>query len=60
MSWRVLWLTMLARTAPETPPTAALTEQEIEILEQMVSNAGNRQATPGSLNFYLTKLARLG
>ncbi|NEI82232.1 IS4 family transposase, partial [Rhizobium leguminosarum] len=60
MSWRVLWLTMLARTAPETPPTAALTEQEIEILDQMVSNAGNRQATPGSLNFYLTKLARLG
>lgn len=26
----------------------------------MISNAGNRQATPGSLNFYLTKLARLG
>jgi hypothetical protein len=51
---------MLARTAPETPPTAALTEQEIEILDQMVSNAGNRQATPVSLNFYLTKLARLG
>ncbi|WP_245372417.1 IS4 family transposase [Rhizobium leguminosarum] len=60
ISWRVLWLTMLARTAPDTPPTAALTEQEIEILDQMVSNSGNRQATPGSLNFYLTKLARLG
>ncbi|MEX2745913.1 IS4 family transposase [Rhizobium mongolense] len=60
VSWRVLWLTMLARTAPETSPSAALTEQEIEILDQMVSNAGNRQATPGSLNFYLTKLARLG
>ncbi|WP_337739419.1 hypothetical protein V6582_01860 (plasmid) [Agrobacterium vitis] len=60
MSWRVLWLTMLARTAPETPPTAALTEQEIEILDQTVSNAGNRQAKPGSLNFYLIKLARLG
>jgi hypothetical protein len=51
---------MLARTAPDASPTAALTEQEIEILDQMVSNAGNRQATPGSLNFYLTKLARLG
>jgi hypothetical protein len=58
--WRVLWLKMLARTAPDASPTAALTEQEIEILDQMVSNAGNRQATPGSLNFYLTKLARLG
>lgn len=51
---------MLARTAPETPPTAALTAQEIEILDQMVSNAGNRQATLESLNFYLIKLARLG
>lgn len=59
MSWRVLWLTMLARTAPETLPTAALTEQEFEILDQMVSNGGDRQATQGSLNFYLTKLARL-
>lgn len=29
MSWRVLWLT-IARTAPEKPPTAALTEQVIE------------------------------
>jgi hypothetical protein len=26
----------------------------------MVSNAGNRQATLGSLSFYLIKLARLG
>ncbi|WP_338049861.1 hypothetical protein [Rhizobium etli] len=60
MSWRVLWLTMLARTAPETPPTAAFTEQEIEILDQVVSNAGNRHATLGSLNFCLIKLARLG
>jgi len=60
MSWGVLWLAMLARTAPETPPTAALTKQEIEILDQMVSSAGNRQAALGSLNFYLIKLARLG
>lgn len=60
ISWRVLWLTMLARTAPDARPTAALNEQEIEILDQMVSNSGNRSATPGSLNFYLTKLARLG
>lgn len=60
MSWRVLWFTMRACIAPEIPPTAALTQQEIEILDQMVSNAGNRQATLGSLNFYLIELARLG
>ena len=60
VSWRVLWITMLARTAPDAPPTTALTEQEIQILDQMVSHAGNRNTVTGSLNFYLLKLARLG
>jgi hypothetical protein len=60
ISWRVLWLTMLARTAPDAKPTVALTGSEITILDQLVSNSGNRGATQGSLNFYLIKLARLG
>jgi Transposase DNA-binding len=60
ISWRVLWLTMLARTAPDAKPTVALTRSEITILDQLVSNSGNRGATQGSLNFYLIKLARLG
>jgi hypothetical protein len=60
VSWRVLWLTMLSRTAPDAPPSVALTEPEIEILDRVVTNSGNRRAKPGTLNFYLTKLARLG
>lgn len=60
VGWRVLWLTMIARTAPQAHPTLALTTSEITILDQLVSNSGNRGTPPRSLSFYLTKLARLG
>lgn len=60
ISWRVLWLTMLARTSPSSSPTVALTDAEIAILDRLVSDAGNRKTQPGTLIFYLTKLARLG
>jgi len=46
ISWRVLWLTMLARTSPEAPPTAALTDTEIVLLDRLVSDAGNRKTRP--------------
>ncbi len=35
ISWRVLWLTMLARAAPEAPPSVALTEPEIALLTNL-------------------------
>jgi hypothetical protein len=60
MSWRVFWLTMLNRTAPNSPPTIALAAAEIELLDMLVADAGNRQCRPGTLSFYLTKLAKLG
>jgi hypothetical protein len=60
ISWRVLWLTMIARTAPQAHPTLALAKPEITILDQLVSNSGNRRTAPRTLGFYLTKLARLG
>jgi Transposase DNA-binding len=60
MSWRVFWLTMLNRTAPNAPPTIAMAKAEIELLDMLVADAGNRRCRPGTLSFYLTKLARLG
>ena len=36
VSWRVFWITMLARVAPQAPATAALNELEIQLLETMV------------------------
>jgi hypothetical protein len=60
LSWRVLWLTMLNRAAPDAPPAAALTAPEIALLDQVVRTPGNRKCKPGTLSFYLIKLARLG
>ena len=60
VSWRVLWLTMLARAEPEASPSVAFTEKEIALLDQLVGDAGNRRAKHGTLSFYLIKLARLG
>ena len=36
LSWRVFWLTMLNRTAPDAPPEMALTEGEIRVLDHLV------------------------
>ena len=60
LSWRVLWLTMINRIAPDASPTMALTESETVLLDQLVNDYGNRRCKPGTLSFYLTKLARLG
>jgi hypothetical protein len=60
LSWRVLWLTMLARAEPEAQPSVALTDSEIVLLDHLVSDSGNLRCKPDTLSFYLTKLARLG
>lgn len=60
VSWRVLWMTMMARAAPDAAPTIVLTSQEITILDHLIGDNGNRGARPGTLQPYITKLARLG
>ncbi len=60
VSWRVLWMTMMARTAPEADPAIAFTATEITILDRLIGDSGNRGAKPGTLQLYLTKLSRLG
>ncbi len=58
LSWRIFWMTMLNRSTPEAPPTLALTEIEIAMLDRLVN--GKPQARRKSLSHYLTKVARLG
>ena len=60
ISWRVLWLTMIARAEPDARPDIALTSSEIDLLDELVEGAGNRRCRSGTLAHYLTKLARLG
>ena len=58
LSWRVFWMTMLNRSAPSAPPSFALEDIEIRILDRLVKDGSRRRAT--TLSHYLTKIARLG
>ena len=48
LSWRVFWMTMLNRSAPDAPPTLALTATEIAVLDRLV-NDKTKSATENAL-----------
>ena len=59
VSWRIFWMTMLNRAAPNAPPSLALTRTEIRLIDHLVpdkATAPNRK----SISRYLIKIARLG
>ena len=60
LSWRILWLSMVQRTAPKAKPETAFTTEEIAMLDLLVKDTGNRKTPRGTLSFYIVKLARLG
>lgn len=58
LAWRVLWLTMVNRTAPELPAKLVFTVTEMKLLEHLVpAEDGPTKRTVGR---FLTLLARLG
>ena len=57
LSWRVFWMTMIGRSAPDAEPGLALTDREMALLDGLVPDRGRR---PRTLALYLTKVARLG
>jgi hypothetical protein len=58
LAWRVFWLTMLTRTAPQASPRLVITPLEIRLLDQLVKDKTSSPAL--TLAHYLTKIARLG
>ena len=60
LSWRVFWITMSSRAAPEAPPDIALTSLEIKILDRLVPDKRSDQSPARDLAFYVVKIARLG
>ena len=60
LSWRVFWMTMLNRSAPDAPPNLALTEIEIALLDHLVKDQRPKRSDGRPLSHYLTKIARLG
>jgi Transposase DNA-binding len=60
LSWRIFWLTMLNRVAPEASPLLALTPLEVNLLDRLVKDKGEVSQPEKRLPAYLTKIARLG
>ena len=58
LSWRVFWMTMLNRSAPNALPTLALTVTEIGVLDRLINDKPPPRRK--TLSHYLTKIARLG
>jgi hypothetical protein len=60
LSWRVFWMTMLNRSVSDAPPNLALTDVEIDLLDHLVKDKGQRSLRRKPLSHYLTKIACLG
>jgi hypothetical protein len=59
LSWRIFWITMLNRTAPNASPDEAFTELDQYLLDELIANKTPEPAAP-SVAHYVIKLARLG
>ena len=59
LSWRLFWMTMINRAAPDASPRLILTDVEITLIDRLA--ASRRNEPPGrTLSDYLTQIARLG
>lgn len=60
LSWRIFWMTMLNRSAPQASPKLALNDMEINLLDHLIRNNGRSSSGTKTLSYYLIKIARLG
>jgi hypothetical protein len=60
LAWRIFWMTMINRSSPEAPPTAALTDIEIQLLDRLIQDKITLPQSKRSLSTYIVKLVRLG
>jgi Transposase Tn5 dimerisation domain len=60
LSWRLFWMTMINRAAPDASPEVVLTEDEIRIIDQLAASRGPPTQAGHSLTHYVTQIAKLG
>jgi hypothetical protein len=60
LSWRVFWMTMINRSAPDGAAGLALTKAEIALLDRLVPGKMHARTGTQTLSSYLIKVARLG
>ncbi|MFI0478939.1 MAG: transposase DNA-binding-containing protein [Candidatus Rhabdochlamydia sp.] len=59
VSWRIFWMTMIARISPNAQPEVAFTKEELEVLDA-VPNKSSDNMQNKTLYYYLNKVAKLG
>ena len=61
LSWRIFWLTMIDRVAPDDKASLAFTGLEIQLLQKLIPSEKNSQKSrPPPLHSCLLQLAKLG
>lgn len=60
LSWRIFWMTMIHRSAPEAPAEVVFVKLELRLLDVLVKEPSHGGQRRKSLSTYVTKLARLG
>lgn len=58
IAWRVFWLCMINRVAPDSPADTVLTKTEMHLLDHLVPVRNKSHKT--TITKYLTRLAKLG
>jgi len=58
IAWRVFWLCMINRTAPDITARTVFTKTEIKLLDHLIST--KEKSHYNTINTYMTLLARLG
>ena len=59
LSWRISWMTMINRAAPDAPPLLVFTRLELSLLDALVRDSLTSPRNQ-TLSGYLTKIAQLG
>jgi len=57
LAWRIFWMTMVSRSYPEAEPQIALTQMEMDVLDQL---AVSPSVSANNLSHYIIRIAKLG
>lgn len=60
LAWRLFWMTMINRAAPNASPRLVLSDDEIAIIDRLAAHRMPASPASRSLGHYLTQIARLG
>jgi hypothetical protein len=60
LAWRVFWMTIMQRAAPDATAKLVLTSTEITLLDRLVPDKTHALLVAGTVSSYLIKVARLG